>query len=882
MNTKAILLTIGFIGLAVAGYFAYDSFLKTEKTFLWDFVPANSIAVYQKGGCNECFDSLHQANWFMLLQETYLKNHNLDSAFLSSFLKLTDASSAVSLHKTAKHKFDLIFYGKVDELNDKQLETLTKLGRYRERSYNGVVIKEIAKDLDVITWVEFSDYVVVSLSPVLIEDVVRAYQTKSGGNFVEKMKQVASLPVVKNDAGDVLVDLQAFSDWLQLFRNETSEGEIEISGAALLDMKRSEKSIILNGFSDNDSTQTSSLLNVFKGQAPVGFELKRLVSNEAYLVVNFGFSDATLLGQNLQRLLGKNERDLLLTKLGLTEEEVVKFYNGLGKEIGIQSLESSGMNSSSVMMLDVKSDNSWINLMDKLAEEHSEDTVFVEHYSSYLIKRLDAAGLMRLLFPISSFNYNELYYTQSGNALLMAGDIRMLKKILNDVEEENVWAKSVEKNRFLESTFLESNISYYVDPSQYIKLLSVSLSNEWRPFFVKNDSQISSLGLSAFQFSHLNNNFYTNIYLGFDEQKRKKSSAKQKEIFVNINTSPIYKTFLVKNHNDKSQEVLMQDSANTIYLISTKGEILWSKRLDGLIKDEPEQIDYYENGKLQMLIATEKSIHVIDRLGNYVNPYPIEGILSTTFIKSIDYDHSKNYRFITADKSGSINMINKEGKLLDGWRGMATNGEPLTAPRHYRIAARDYIAVVQGVGKFILYNRRGELLKGFPVDLKGRVRDDFYLELGNNKDVDAFVFVTIDGQKVKVDLSGNELNRETLIKPVFDTRFRLILEKNEKSYLTAWQNNKSVTLLTKSGEEILSNDFVGLNSTEIKYYDFGSGNIFYSILDLDQDLGYIYDAEGKPIMNQPLECQNLDLYWDKAGLNAVSSYKTSLKISNLN
>lgn len=879
MNTKALLFTIGFLGLAVAGYFAYDSFLKNEKALLWDFVPENSIAVYQKGDCNECIDSLSQAAWLVLLREAYLKNHQLDSAFFSEFLKLSGNADAFSLHKTAKHRFDLIFYS--SEKND-LLEGIRKYGKSRERNYNGVLIKELATASDVITWVELSNYVVLSLSPILIEDVVRAYQLKSERNFVSKVKQVASLPVVKNDGGDVLVDLEAFSNWLQLFGSEEGSSDVKIKGAALLDVKRTGKSIILNGFSDSDSTQTSSLLNVFKGQSPVAFGLKNFISSDAHFVVNFGFSDPVLLGRNLQTLLGKNRKDLLLRKLGLNDNEVKQFYNGLGKEVGLQSLELSGLNSASILMVDVKSDDSWTGLLDKLAASLSEDTVFVEHYSSHVIKRLDMPGLIELLFPISAFEYDELYFVQSGNVLLMAGDIRLLKKLLDDIEEENVWSKSVDKNRFLESTFLESNISIYVDPLPYSKLLTSKINEEWRPFFVKEDIQISSLGLSAFQFSHLNNNFYTNIYLGFDDVKKKSRINRPKEILVNINSAPIYKFFLVKNHNDKGHEVLVQDSANIIYLLSAKGEILWSKNINGLIRGEVEQIDYYANGKLQMLLGTDKDIHVIDRLGNYVNPYPISTLTGNLFSRSIDYDHSKNYRFITADKSGAISMVSKEGKLLDGWKGMATNGELLVAPKHYRIAARDYIAVVHSVGRFSLYNRRGELLKGFPVDLKGRVRDDFYLEVGNAKEKVAFVFVTMDGQKIRVDLTGTELSRETLIKPVFDTRFRMVTEESEKSYLTVRQNNKSLTLLSKSGAEILSNDFIGMNSANVKYYDFGSGNIYYVVLDVDQDLGYVYNAEGRLITSQPLECQNLKLFLSNSELQAVTSYKGLLKISNLN
>jgi hypothetical protein len=880
VKAKAIFFTIGLLALTAAGYFAYHSFIKVDKAVLWDFIPENSIAVYQIGDCNECVDSLSQVTWLVLIREAYLKDYNLDTALLSSFLKLSESIDAVSLHKTAKHKFDFIFYGSEKFIKSDLLGSISKQGKSRERQYNGVVIKELVLGLNIVTWVELDSYVSISLSPVLIEDVVRAYQLKTDKNFTDKVRQVASLPVVKNDGGNALVDLQAFSDWMHLFTKQEIKAGVGIKGSALLDVKRRGKSIILNGFSDCDSTQKSSLLNIFKSQSPVAFGLKRFVSNDAHFVTNFGFSDPVLFGKNLQIVLDKNDKSMLSKKLEISEAEIKQFYNGLGREIGLQSLESSGQRSSSAVMIDLKSDDSVMRLLDKLSVSLSDDSVFVENYASHLIKRLDKPGFIELLLPIISLEYDELYYSQSGNVLLLGSDISILKKILSDIEEENVWAKSLDKNRFLESTFLESNISFYVDPAPYLKLRLASLSDEWRPFFVRNDAYVSSLGLSALQFSHLNNNFYTNIHLGFEDLKKKNEVDQVKEVIVNVNGAPVHNFFTFRNHNDKSHEVLVQDSSGTIYLLSAGGKILWNKKLNGLIKGEPEQIDYFSNGKLQMLIATDKQIHVIDRLGNYVNPYPIEGLSNTMFIKSVDYDHSRNYRFITADKTGVLTMINKEGQLLDGWKNLSTGGELLATPRHYRIAAKDYVTVVQSVGKFILYNRKGELLKGFPADLKGRVRAEYYLEMDKGRA--AFVFVTIDGQKVKIDLTGNELSRETLVKPVFETRFRLITEVSEKSYVVVRQDNKSLALLDKSGNEILSNDFIGMDKTEVKFYDFGSGNIYYTILDVDQDLGYVYNTDGKLMTTQPLDCENLKLYWSKSGLNTVISYEGSVKISNLN
>ena len=57
------------------------------------------------------------------------------------------------------------------------------------------------------------------------------------------------------------------------------------------------------------------------------------------------------------------------------------------------------------------------------------------------------------------------------------------------------------------------------------------------------------------------------------------------------------------------------------------------------------QIDYYKNGKLQLLFNTENQLYMIDRLGNFVTNYPID-LPTTTHLSHalFDYDNNKKYR----------------------------------------------------------------------------------------------------------------------------------------------------------------------------------------------------------------------------------------------
>lgn len=880
MKNKALLFTFLILLLSAGGYYVYNYLLQPKSIGCWDLVPPTAVSVYERSGCDKCVDSLENVPWVKLFKEKLLRVASGDTAYVATMLNVAERAELISMHRTTKSDFDFIFYARSEDGAHKGLSEEDGADvKKRERFFDGLTIHERTFGKATLAWVQKDTYTAWSLSSILIEDVIRASNSQVNGSFKRALGDVTLLPTVKNDAGQILIDHNEFKNWLVSFSEGGYLNIPSIGRGSLLDVKRSGNSLVLNGFSSVDSANRQSLLSVFEGQAPVAFNFKRFISNESQYVVDFGFSDTKLLGENLQQGLSKTDRSALLKTLMISEEELLKLYEGLGQELAVVSVETVAGQSASVVMLDVKGAGKWSETLDKIAKNTSSDTVFVEQFSAYSIRKIPVGGLMELVFPILSEKYSEMYYVQVGNAIMLAEDLRALKMILEDFDQENTWGKSVEKNRFLESTLLESNISFYADPAKCRKLILDAVQNEWKSLYTSNTGIISSLGLSAIQFSFLNKNFYTNLHLTFTESAKTKPTKVDREVVISINSGISSKAFVVKNHNDRSQEIVVQDSSKQIYLINTKGEILWQKKLDGFIKGSVEQIDYFANGKLQLLISTEKSVHVIDRLGNYVRPYPVDLAFLNEMIWVVDYDHSKKYRFLLTDKQGVLRMMDKEGTILEGWQGLKTGGELVVEPKHFRISAKDYISVLQKSGDFILYTRRGERLSGFPVNVKGRPLKDFYYDEGDKNERAGFVFVNTDGFRVKISLSGEEISREALVKSSVETHFKLICEENEKAYVIVRQGNKALTILSNKLEEVVVNEFVGLNKANVQYFDFGSGKIYYTITDTEQNLGYVYNSAGNLLTSQPVECDHLSLMRSQGKLWMAVTRDTQLRLT---
>ena len=149
----------------------------------------------------------------------------------------------------------------------------------------------------------------------------------------------------------------------------------------------------------------------------------------------------------------------------------------------------------------------------------------------------------------------------------------------------------------------------------------------------------------------------------------------------------------------------------------------------------------------------------------------------------------------------------------------------LHRPRHYRIRGKDYIIAIRDDGNVYLMNRRGELLKNFPLNLNARPSGDYYLETGSSRENTAFVLVSRDGFRIKFNLDGKVLTREALVKNTVDAHFSLVPEKDFKSYMILRQEAKQLTLFDEKLNTIVSSDFIG-RPTHTQYNDFGSGKVY--------------------------------------------------------
>ncbi|HEX8037630.1 MAG TPA: hypothetical protein VF490_00705, partial [Chryseosolibacter sp.] len=831
MKRTPLLLTLGLVILIAGGYYLYDRFFGKNPTRPWDLVPAETVFVYEQDVCQSCIQEIEKSALWSIVERASYYSKPLDSlrAKLNSIMS-SEPGLLVSAHVTRKDDFDLVYYlPDADKIIQAAMDLSRFKGyRYSQRELNKVTIHELGLRQHTFSWIVIGDVWVGSFTPFLIEDVIRTYKGKP--NFSKVNPEVRKLPRISGDAGNLYIQLRNFSDWLSVFVPE-KEKSFALGKCSLLDLKSIDNNFVLNGFSLDSTARSDYLFSVFRHQSPVSFGLKNYVPNRAVMFTSFGIDNGLEFASDLDRFRASHKpqyRRSLEQLASTLQFDWKDLYKEIGNELGVCVLEAvESQRLSRVLMIETKSPDVWIKHLDAISEKLSTDTVFHERFSHYQIREIPEPRFPeKLLWPLVQ-GFEQTYYTSYGNIIFMGDNLEELKYLLEDIEREDLWGKSVSKNQFLESTLLESNMSLFINTPRIWNVLMADLYPRWKQFVRDNLPLLQSVQMAAFQFSNLNNTFYTNVTIGQSRGKQDVMLASASRRNVVHFEQPIQKLYAVKSHISRENEILIQDSLNDISLLSMDGKVLWKVPVGDPITSDIQQIDFFNNGKLQYIFSTHDAIHIIDRLGNYVAPFPLylKG-KNIEYLSVVDYDRSKKYRFLVCERDGKLWMFDKSGTNLEGWMPRNAGAPLLTAPMHHRIKGKDFILSIRKDGFVNLYNRRGEMLKGFPLDLQATPLGDYFLEMGPDIAQSYFVIVSRDGYRIRFNTEGKIQSRETLLRASVGSQFRLISERSDKSYLIAQYDPRQLILTDPTGKKVLSSDYISTGSWDIKYYTFGAGKSF--------------------------------------------------------
>lgn len=320
----------------------------------------------------------------------------------------------------------------------------------------------------------------------------------------------------------------------------------------------------------------------------------------------------------------------------------------------------------------------------------------------------------------------------------------------------------------------------------------------------------------------------------------------------------------IKNHRNKTMDVVVQDENNVMYLFSNTGTLFWKKQLSGPIEGKITQVDLYKNRRLQMAFRTPNRFMVLDRNGKVVPPFNKKISSNAPYHLAVfDYDLNRNYRFLLSHGK-QLEMYDNQGKRVSGFR-LKSLKQPLQHPaKHIRFNNKDYITLQDIDGQIRILNRQGK----DRIRLKRKANSSFNPIFEYRK---TFATTTKEGNFLQIDTYGNLTESPLGLRPGH------LIDMTSKSLVTLSENK----LVIKGIPVILP--FGNYTAPKIHYIN---NTIYVTLTELDTQKVFAFYSNGTAVGGFPVYGSSVvalvNADDDKAIEMVVQSEKDALLIYQIN
>lgn len=865
---------------------------KAKPAEVWSLIPESAILAleipdaaqfWQKSSSFSIWKNLNETAYFNPLER---RTELLDSLIRNGIditQYLHDKEIVLSTHIIAKGELDYVFFVPVsDGENNFASQVLKALDErkhflFDKREYQGVTIYEVSQSKQVFSYIFYKNYFIGSFTPFLVEDVIRNVNNANKNNFVSINESAFQFEKVKEGDGNLYLNFARLSDLVHLFANRpyhlAKDSFIaKLSPSFTAHWTLSDDNIAMKGYAAADELRAyNHYLSIFQAQRPLEFgDLLNFIPKRTALFYRLSFDNSEKFYESLHQYWAKNDT---LTYLASDSLETVysfnskSFYEDLKGEIATTTLES--LDNSEVDRLvfaKISNPTDMLKRMNRLAENSilsKQDSLVFENYGKLKIVQINLPELPAKLFGNLFGGFPYSYFTLVNDYLVIGNSFKAIRHLLDDIGNEQVWAKLDKQKKMLSVLNKEANFTAIANNLRCWNILKANLSEVWQ-----NDAERYQRNILRFEFmtyqAHLQNDVYaSSMNLLHRKLNFTKKGSPNTEVVIyktTMDNTLISKPFSVKNHNDKSREVLVQDKDNHLCLISAQGKKLWSLPMGGELVKEIYQVDMLNNGKLQYLVTTKQKIYVIDRLGRILSNFPITYNFNQPIehLGLIDYDKTLTYRFCVSDLQGNIYLFSKDGKILSGWQPNRLLYPLVQSPFHIRIGTQDCIIAIQRNGVINAFKRNGEPYIGFPMTFKDtNIFSPVYIQYGTLLSNTLLIFLSSKGDLIKVNLLGQVVGRESFVRDESETYYQLCIDEVDKQdWVIARQTNQVISVLGKNGKTLFEKEYSNNSNKIVQYFNFGTNVEIFAVTDKEAKKTYLYYLNGDSISEKPLDSEH--------------------------
>jgi hypothetical protein len=788
MIKKIIITSIVLAAIAVGAWYGYqhlENEVAPPSTTL-QAVPLDAAFVFESRDAHNVWRKLSETNvmWEELKTTEYFAEMNSVGQYLDSLFEtniklkqLTDKRSIViSAHMSGANDFSFLYCislpNNVDAGGIEAMLNELSGGQalISQRNYDETAVTQVtiaSKDLKFSYCVKGGIFI-SSASPVLVEKSIRHLNNTNWLTNDYGFVKVQKTAGVDDTDGNLYLNFNAFPSVLATYLNtETKLQALPLQAFgdwAELDLNIRPNGVNMSGFTYSNDT-TNNFLNILQHQQPQDIEVTKIVPANTAFMLFYGFSDFNSYYDDYRTFMERNDRLFDYNKqLQKINDECgcdlkAGFNPWIGNEVAMVVTEPTNEDVSQNAYAFFHANN--INnaqsklelLVTQITLKYSEPAA-LEVHKNQVIKQLRIGRGLEKLLGGAFKSFDSPYYMTVGNYIVMANSQNALRNLINMIEEDRTLNRDLNYSQFADELASEANLFVYSNIARSPNLYKKYLTQEYAKDVDTYLGLYRKFEAIAFQIgTYKDNLFLNNMYLKYNPVYKQETSSLWETL---LDTSIASRPQLLVNHTNQTKEVFVQDEKNTIYLIGSTGTVLWQRDLDEKITGAVQQIDTYNNGRLQLLFSTRNKIYVLDRLGRDVTGWPLTlPAPASNSVIALDYDNNKNYRILVACMDNQLYNFDKTGIRVEGWEFPGTAARVTAAVEHFVVNNKDYIFVTDLAGNIYLLDRRGKNRHDAQGKVTGRSKNGFTIELGSDINSSKIVYSDTIGNIVKQQFSGN-------------------------------------------------------------------------------------------------------------------------------
>jgi hypothetical protein len=667
---------------------------------------------------------------------------------LSRFFE--DHPTLITLAPSGANKFDLLFATAASpQWEQKLLNKLRQHYALKSFEYSQQQIVEISAS-ESFYFCSINGLWLASSSRALVEESIR--QIMSGYSLLQepafaKLHSTAN----KKEQANLYLNLQELSPWLRhLFPQGKTAFLKNLGQWVELDLELFNKELLLSGICIAPNAD-NWFLQAFNGQDPQTPTHATILPAGFSNVVSYHFENAEEWHRKYAAILTANGQETRLldfkTQVQNTFEvagdEALLFW--VDNEVGVfQTTGGSNEGQTPFAFLKYRDKEEAVRALETVA-----DAEFIEGYRGVIIKKIAVNNPHYPYFGSLFSGFGKPYYFEFGGYMLFSPNLAAIKGVINDYLAENTLVNQEAFEEFSSSLSSRAHVYACAASPAFLEVIKKALPEKEQKNFVEQLSHFKNFNYAAAQWVVENEAAYTNIALKHNPPKQEKVSRQWSAV---LEAPALNAPQFVLNHNNRKQEVLVQDSNFKLYLIDRNGKILWTKALDGPILGNVTQVDVFKNNKLQLAFNTNNSVYLLDRLGRDVEHFPIKLKSAATAPMAVfDYSGSRSYRLLVPCGKQLLNF-GVDGKPVNGWKHKAAEATLVSKPQHFSVQKKDIITTYDANGNMYFLARDGEV-RYRSQKIEG-LDSKLYLKEGSSLEKSGLLCADKEGKMVSISPNG--------------------------------------------------------------------------------------------------------------------------------